>query len=136
MERLPYRLPVVHSHIPTIGKMVSPTNKPRRWSRTYAVTVTDANNQTGLGNATVTEPNPFVANITASGLSCDGTSGVLTATGSAGLLPFGYSWSTQETTQSIQVTGPTTILLPSLMQTAAQMQLPILLPIRLRLMWW
>jgi gliding motility-associated-like protein len=72
----------------------------------YAVTVTDAANQTATGNVTLTEPAPFEASVSGSGIACDGTSGTLSASAVGGPQPFAYTWTNGANTASIPVTVP------------------------------
>jgi len=71
----------------------------------YSVTVTDLNGQTAAGSVTVTQPAPLTVDITAAGLSCTSASGTLTANPAGGTQPYAYSWSTNQSTQQIQVSS-------------------------------
>ena len=70
---------------------------------TYFVTVTDQNGLTANGSVVVTQPAPVEVTITATGLSCTSESGTLTANVTGGTQPYGYAWSTNQSTQQIQV---------------------------------
>jgi len=69
---------------------------------TYAVTVTDANSCTDTASVTITEPPLLTLSATSTDVSCfTGSDGTATANPSGGTTPYGYSWSTGSTTQSI-----------------------------------
>ena len=71
----------------------------------YSVTITDANGCTKTSTITVTQPNPVSVNITpASPSICNGSSVTL----SAGFGYSSYSWSTGQTSASINVSPTTT----------------------------
>ncbi|MBI4645092.1 MAG: hypothetical protein HY738_00495 [Bacteroidia bacterium] len=79
-------------------------------SGTYTATVTDNLGCTGTGSATITQPSAITVsdasiNATCNGV-CNGTAQVVTVSGGIG--PFGYLWSTGETTQSISNLCPGT----------------------------
>lgn len=69
---------------------------------TYDVTVTDANFCTATGSVTLIDPLELALTVSAPIIDCAGTStGSATAIPSGGSLPYNYSWSNGETTQTI-----------------------------------
>jgi gliding motility-associated-like protein len=69
---------------------------------TYVVTIRDANACTQTLTVTLTQPQPLQNQFSAKNISCrDGADGSLTSTVSGGTPPYGYLWSTGETTPGI-----------------------------------
>ncbi len=75
----------------------------------YSVTVTDANDCTGTGSATVSQPPQLIVSISTTPLSGPGSNdGTATANASGGVAPYNYFWSNGETTQIITGLAPGT----------------------------
>lgn len=68
----------------------------------YTVTVTDANGCTSTATAVITEPPALTVTISATDTICYGVNtGSATANPNGGTLPYSYSWSNNQTTQTI-----------------------------------
>ncbi|MCB9245789.1 MAG: M4 family metallopeptidase [Flavobacteriales bacterium] len=75
------------------------TNVP---ANTYAVTITDANNCSITGSATVGQPTPLNTGATATAVKCNGGSdGSVDVTVSGGTSPYTYRWNNNATTQDL-----------------------------------
>ncbi len=73
---------------------------------TYSVTVTDANGCQATGSATIAEAPQIVATITGTEIVCGpGATGEATVTATGGTPPYSYTWSTGESTESIDGLG-------------------------------
>lgn len=79
---------------------------------TYTVTVKDVNNCTVTASVTISQPQlltssaSVTSNYNGQNVSCNGsTNGSVTVSGTGGVTPFAYSWSTGGTTQSISGVG-------------------------------
>ncbi|GIV34085.1 MAG: hypothetical protein KatS3mg031_1620 [Chitinophagales bacterium] len=65
---------------------------------TYSLTITDANNCTANGSISVVQSPGFTVSTSVSGSACGSCDGTATAIPSLGTPPFGYQWSTGDTT--------------------------------------
>jgi subtilisin-like proprotein convertase family protein len=69
----------------------------------YQVTVTDANGCKATHAASIAQPQPLLATMQATDITCAGASdGNISLTVSAGTAPYTFNWSNGETTQNIQ----------------------------------
>jgi len=74
----------------------------------YSVVATDGNGCTATASATVTSPNAALAvsiSATNTTLTCSNASATITATATGGTEGYSYQWSSDETTNSIEVTN-------------------------------
>jgi len=69
---------------------------------TYYVTVTDANNCTGITSVTITQPTQLVATLTVNNVNCTGaTLGSANVSVTGGVPPYSYQWSTGAISSSV-----------------------------------
>lgn len=69
---------------------------------TYYVTVTDANNCTGITSVTITQPTQLVATLTVNNVNCTGTTpGSASVSVTGGVSPYSYQWSTGAISSSV-----------------------------------
>lgn len=76
------------------------------------VTITDANNCTRTASVQISAPNALIASLTTQSILCyNGSTGSATVTGSGGVAPYTYLWSTSSTSSVItaQVSGVKTV---------------------------
>ena len=71
----------------------------------YSVTVTDANNCTLTGNASVTQPSAIQISETHVDASCGNSNGTIDLTVSGGTFPYNYSWNNAAITQDLSSLG-------------------------------
>jgi uncharacterized repeat protein (TIGR02543 family) len=73
----------------------------------YIITITDANNCQSSGNFYLTQPEPIVADIATSAVSCiDAADGMITLTATGGIGTLSYLWNTGATANSLENLTP------------------------------